>query len=139
MIAMLTPSEVAAQWPELRPMLDAACRANEIADNDLKANDLYIYTQTDKAFVLAMHDEEGLGLVLVIQPTMVGGRKCADILAMAGRRLLHFKALYWDMIKDWLRANEFQLMDSYASERLARIYSKKFGFTKSAVVIRQEL
>lgn len=139
MIKYLTPSEVSAHWDTMAPWLEAACEANEMVAGDLTANDLYVYTQTDTAFVLGMFDDDGLGLVMIIQPSQTGNKKCADVLAIGGRRLLHFKAKYWEAIKDWLRANDFSLIDSYASERLANIYSKKFGFTKSSVVIRQEL
>jgi hypothetical protein len=69
----------------------------------------------------------------------MNGRRGADVMALAGRGLMRFKAAYWDIILEWLRANKVEFLDAYAPERLAKIYMNRFGFNKSCSYVRMTL
>ena len=138
-IEMVQPEKLALLWPALRPLFMAACEANEIAKDELTAEDIYLLGMTGMAAVLVMYEEDEVGVVLVIQFNETGKRKGADIVAMAGRNLMKFKAAYWESILDWLRANDVQFLDVHTSERQAKIYLRKFGFQKSCAYVRMTL
>ena len=138
-IEMLTPNRVDQLWPELEPYFDAACKGNEIADDEMCASDIYVLTQTDLAVVFVGYMDAKPACVMALQFNTTNGRKGADIIALAGKGLMKFKALYWSSILAWLKANEVQFVDAYAPERLAKIYMNKFGFTKSCSYVRMSL
>jgi hypothetical protein len=138
-VELLSPERVTELWPELRPLLQAACDSNEIAKDEIEPGDIYILAQLDMCAVFAMFDEDGLGFVLVIQFTEINGRRGADVIAMGGRSILKFKAAFWNSILNWLRANDIRFLDAYATERLGKLYMNKFGFTKSCSYVRMTL
>lgn len=138
-IEMLTPERVTELWPVLEPYFDAACNGNEIAKDELDAQDIYVLAVTGLVAVFVYFEDKEPTCVLGIQFNTTNGRKCADIMALGGRNLMRFKAAYWHVILEWLRANEVQFVDAYAPERLAKIYLKKFGFDKSCVYVRMSL
>jgi hypothetical protein len=138
-IEMLTPARVTELWPVLEPLLTAACEGNEIAKDELEAGDVYVLTQTDMAVVFVGFEGADPACIVALQFNMTNGRKGADVIALAGRNLMKFKAAYWDTILDWLRANGVQFLDAYAPDRLARIYRSKFGFNKSCSYVRMSL
>jgi len=138
-IEMLTPARVTELWPVLEPLLTAACEGNEIAKDELEAGDVYVLTQTDMAVVFVGFEGADPACIMALQFNMTNGRKGADVIALAGRNLMKFKAAYWDTILDWLRANGVQFLDAYAPDRLARIYRSKFGFNKSCSYVRMSL
>ena len=78
-------------------------------------------------------------MALALQFTDTNGHKGAEIMAMGGRHLMRFKEAYWGLILDWLKANGCEFLDAYANERLAKIYSNKFGFDKSCTLVRMTL
>lgn len=138
-IELLDAEKVQALWPKLEPMFEAACNAHEVAKDELQAKDIYVlaFTGLCAVFVGAVDGEPHC--VLAIQFNQTNGRRGADILALAGKDLLRFKAAYWTLILDWLRANGVQFLDAYAPERLAKIYMNKFGFDKSCTYVRMTL
>jgi len=138
-IEMLSPERVNDLWPELEPYFDAACKGNEIADDEMTASDIYVLTQTDLAVVFVGYMDTKPTCVMALQFNTTNGRKGADIIAMAGKNLMKFKSLYWESILQWLRANGVQFVDAYAPERLAKLYMSKFGFTKSCSYVRMSL
>jgi hypothetical protein len=138
-IEMLSAERVNELWPELEPYFTAACKGNEIADDEMDANDIYLLTQTDMAVVFAGYMDQKLACVMALQINMTNGRKGADIIAMAGSGMMKFKTRYWPSILEWLRANGVQFVDAYAPERLAKLYMSKFGFTKSCSYVRMSL
>jgi hypothetical protein len=52
---------------------------------------------------------------------------------------MRFKTAYWDVILEWLRANGVEFLDAYAPDRLAKIYTNRFGFDKSCTYVRMTL
>lgn len=138
-IEMLTPQRVSELWPSLEPMFQAACDANPIAKDELSAGDIFVFTQLDLAAVFAGFEDGELACMIALQFNNTNGHKGADVIAMAGRSLFKFKTAYWDVILDWLRANEVEFVDAYAPERLARLYKQKFGFNKSCMYVRMNL
>lgn len=138
-IEMLTPERVTEMWPVLEPHFDAACKGNEIAQGELDAKDMYILAVTEMLAVFVGFEDGEPACVLCIQFNTTNGRKGADVVALAGRGLLRFKAAYWRTILEWLRANEVQFLDAYAPERWAKIYMNRFGFNKSCVYVRMAL
>lgn len=138
-IEMLTPERVDELWPQLEPHFAAACNGNEIAADEMDAKDIYVLTQTDMAVVFVGFMDATPACVLAIQFNTTNGRKGADIIALAGKGLMKFKALYWDSILTWLRANGVKFVDAYAPDRLAKLYTNKFGFTKSCSYVRMPL
>jgi hypothetical protein len=138
-IEMLTPERVIELWLELEPFFEASCASNEIAKDELDAKDLYVLAATGMVAVFVGFEDGKPACVLGIQFNTTNGKKCADVVALAGRNLMKFKAAYWRAILDWLRANEVMFLDAYATDRLAKIYKTKFGFTKSCSYVRMTL
>lgn len=138
-IEMLTSERVTELWPVLEPYFDAACKGNEIAADELDAKDIYILALTGMVAVFVGFEDGEPACVLGIQFNTTNGHKCADVMAMAGRGLMRFKAAYWPIILEWLRANGVKFVDAYAPDRLARLYMKRFGFTKSCMYVRMTL
>ena len=138
-IEMLTPERVTELWPVLEPHFEAACQGNEIAKDELDAKDIYVLAVTGLVAVFVGFEDGQPACVLGVQFNTTNGRKCADIMALAGRGLMRFKAAYWHVILDWLKANGVEFLDAYAPERLAKIYLNRFGFTKSCVYVRMAL
>ncbi len=138
-IEMLTPERVTELWPVLEPYFDAACNGNEIAKDELDAADIYVLAVTGLVAVFVGFEDGKPACVMGIQFNTTNGRKCADVMALAGRGLMRFKAAYWPIILEWLRANDVAFLDAYAPERLAKIYLNRFGFDKSCVYVRMSL
>lgn len=138
-IEMLTPERVAELWPVLEPHFEAACQGNEIAKDEMDAKDIYVLAAVGMVAIFVGFEDGEPACVMGIQFNNTNGRKGADIMALAGRGLMRFKAAYWQSILDWLKANGVQFLDAYAPERLAKIYLNRFGFTKSCMYVRMAL
>jgi hypothetical protein len=138
-VEMLTPERVTELWPVLEPYFDAACEGNEIAKDELDAKDIYVLAVTGLVAVFVGFESGEPACVMGIQFNTTNGRKGADVMALAGRGLMRFKAAYWQVILDWLRANDVEFLDAYAPERLAKIYLNRFGFDKSCAYVRMSL
>lgn len=138
-IEMLTPERVTELWPVLEPHFDAACKGNEIAKDTMDAKDIYVLAVTGLVAVFVGFENGEPACVLGIQFNTANGHKCADVMALAGHGLTRFKAAYWNIILEWLKANGVKFLDAYAPERLAKIYMKRFGFNKSCTYVRMTL
>lgn len=138
-IEMLTPERVTELWPVLELHFDAACKGNEIAKDELDAKDIYVLAVTGLVAVFVGFENDEPACVLGIQFGTTNGHKCADVMALAGHGLTRFKAAYWNIILEWLKANGVEFLDAYAPERLAKIYMKRFGFNKSCTYVRMAL
>jgi hypothetical protein len=138
-IEMLTPERVTELWPVLEPYFDAACKGNEIAKDELDAKDVYVLAVVGLVAIFVGFEDGEPACVLGIQFNTANGHKCADVMALAGRGLMRFKAAYWHIIIEWLKANGVQFLDAYAPERLAKIYMNRFGFNKSCMYVRMAL
>lgn len=138
-IEMLTPERVAELWPVLEPHFEAACQGNEIAKDEMDAKDVYVLAAVGMVAIFVGFEDGEPACVMGIQFNNTNGRKGADVMALAGRSLMRFKAAYWQSILDWLKANGVQFLDAYAPERLAKIYMNRFGFTKSCMYVRMAL
>jgi hypothetical protein len=136
---MLTPLRVVALWPRIEPLFTEACAGNEVGVLDITPSDIFKLAQSDQAVIFVGFDKGRPTTVLAIQFNTTNGHKGADIIAMAGRNLLKFKALFWQPILDWLRANGVEFVDAYAPPALARVYMSRFGFTRSCVMVRMPL
>lgn len=138
-IEMLSPERVTELWPMLKPHFEAACNGNEIAKDDIDAKDIYVLAVTGLVAVFVGFENGEPACIMGIQFNTMNGRKGADVMALAGRGLMRFKAAYWDIILEWLRANKVEFLDAYAPERLAKIYMNRFGFNKSCSYVRMTL
>tara|TARA_R110002126_G_scaffold87077_4_gene209871 strand:- start:478 stop:909 length:432 start_codon:yes stop_codon:yes gene_type:complete len=138
-IEMLTPERVTELWPVLEPHFDAACKGNEIAKDTMDAKDIYVLAVTGLVAVFVGFENGEPACVMGIQFNTANGHKCADVMALAGHGLTRFKAAYWNIILEWLKANGVKFLDAYAPERLAKIYMKRFGFNKSCTYVRMTL
>jgi hypothetical protein len=138
-VEMLTPERVTELWPVLEPYFDDACKGNEIAKDELDAKDIYVLAVTGLAAIFVYSEDGEPTCVLGIQFSTANGHKCADVIALAGRGLMRFKAAYWHVILEWLKANGVEFVDAYARERLAKIFLNRFGFTKSCMYVRMAL
>lgn len=138
-IEMLTPGRVTELWPVLEPYFEAACNGNEIAKDELDAKDIYVLALTGLVAVFVGFEDGEPACFMGIQFNVTNGRKGADVMALAGHGLMRFKAAYWHVILEWLRANDIEFLDAYAPERLAKIYIHRFGFNKSCSYVRMTL
>lgn len=126
-------------WPQLHPFLVAACQSNDVASTDLTPNDIYTLVVTEQCGIFCCAEDGEPRLVFVIQFTETNGRKGAEFVALAGRDLMKYRNLYWGYVLDWLRANGVVFIDIYASERMAKVYNRHFGFDRSCVMLRKVL
>ena len=138
-IEMLTPERVTELWPVLEPYFEDACNGNEIARDELDAKDIYVLAITGLVAVFVGFEDGEPACVMGIQFNNTNGKKGADVMALAGRGLMRFKAAYWHVILEWLKANGVEFLDAYAPERLAKIYMNRFGFNKSCSYVRMTL
>ena len=138
-LEMLTSERVQELWGDIRPLVKESFESNEVGAMFSNPDDVLALAVTDMCAIFGGFYDKQLATVLVLQFNEQSGRKGADILAMGGSRLTEFKRNYWELILDWLRANDIQYLDAYANERIARIYKHKYGFTKSCVRVRMPL
>jgi len=138
-IEMLSTGRVDELWPQLEPMLAKACKGNTIASAEMTPDDIRVALTVDRAAAFVGFVEDVLTTVMVIQLFETGGHKGADVMALAGRNLMTFKAAYWKPILDWLRANNIEFLDAYVPTERATMYAKKFGFTESCAYVRMSL
>jgi len=138
-IEMLTPERVTELWPALEPHFEAACKGNEIAKDELDAKDIYVLAIAGLVAIFVGFEDGEPTCVMGIQFNNTNGKKGADVMALAGRGLMRFKAAYWHIILEWLKANGVEFLDAYAPERLAKIYLNRFGFNKSCMYVRMAL
>ena len=136
---MVSPEKATELWPSIQPMLKASCDSNEIAKSEFEAEDIYLLVQTSMAAMFVGYENDEPACVLAFQFHMTGSKKGADVIALGGRSLLRFKAMFWPSILGWLRTNNVQFVDAYATDRLAQIYKAKFGFNKSCAHVRMDL
>lgn len=138
-IELLTPQRAAELWPEMEPLFAQSCASNPVGQSDITPQDIFVGSQTDKVVIFAAFDDGKVATVLALQFHTTNGKKGVDMIAMAGRNLLRFKAAFWKPILEWLRANEVQFVDAYATPQLARLYMTKFGFNLSCTFVRMTL
>jgi hypothetical protein len=138
-IEMLTPERVTELWPVLEPHFDAACNGNEIAKDELDAKDIYVLAVTGLVAIFVGFEDGAPACVMGIQFSTANGHKCADVMALAGHGLMRFKAVYWRVILEWLKANGVEFLDAYVPERRAKVYMNRFGFNKSCAYVRMTL
>lgn len=138
-IEMLTPEQVAEEWGTLQPLLEASCRSNEVGISDITPDDIRLLAETGMCVLFVGRERGKIGIVIGLQFTETNGHKGADVIAMAGERLMKFRDAYWALILDWLKVNGCEFLDAYANDRLAKLYKNKFGFTKSCHLVRMML
>ncbi len=138
-IELLSKERVVELWPSLEPLFDAACDGNVIAKGEMDAGHVLLATQLDKAVVFAGFLDGAITCVIALQFYYVNGHKGADVMGLAGRGLLKFKAAFWEPILAWLRANEVEFLDAYTPTDRAEMYLKKFGFTQTCAYVRMNL
>lgn len=138
-IEMLTPPRALELWPKMEPLFKQACEANPAAALTQSAESILRLSQTDQAVIFACFDNGRVFTVLALQFVTSNGHKGAELIAMAGRNLIQFKNAFWKPILDWLTANKVEFLDAYAPERLAEIYTSRFGFDKSCTFVRMTL
>lgn len=138
-IELLTRDRAIELWPEIAPLAEMSARGNVMTVTDMDAQYIFNAVMADEAVIFAGFEGDKLSVILGIQFSDANGHKCADIIALAGRRLTMFKSRYWKPILDWLRANDIEFLDSYVPTERAVLYMNKFGFDKSCAHIRMSL
>lgn len=138
-IELLTRDRAIELWPEIAPLAEQSTQGNVMTASDMDTQYIFNAIMADEAVIFAGFDGGKLTTILGIQFSEANGHKCADIIALAGRRLSMFKSRYWEPILDWLRANDVEFLDSYVPTERAMLYMNKFGFDKSCAHIRMSL
>lgn len=138
-IELLEPDKVDTVWKHIRPIVAAACRSNDAAQMDISPDTVYSLATTGMCVVFVGREKKKVRFVLVLQFTDMYGTRGAEIVAMGGAGMMKFKNAYWDVIVEWLKANGCKYIDACASERLANVYTKRFGFDRSRVCVRKIL
>lgn len=135
-IEMLTPERVTELWPSTEPLFAQACDSHEIARDDITAESIYKLATQGMCVVFVMFLDDEPACTMAIQFHETNGRRGADIIALAGKRLMVFKKAYWQAILDWLQINGVEFLDAYVPEERAELYQKRFGFQKSCAHVR---
>lgn len=138
-IELLTQERAIELWPQIVPLVEQSVAGNPMTASDMDAQYVFNAVCADEAVIFAGYMGMELATILALQFSDANGHKCADIIAMAGRRLFSFKKHYWKPIIEWLRANEVEFLDSYVPTERAMLYTTKFGFDTSCAHIRMSL
>lgn len=138
-IEMLSPERVAELEEALEPLFDLACEGNEIAQDEMTGKDIVQLGKEGMAAIFLGFYNGKPACVIAFQFNITNGHKGADLIAMAGSRLLRFKAAYWPAIIEWLRVNGIEFLDAYTPNSRAELYIRKFGFDKSCAYVRMNL
>ena len=138
-IELLTPERVSELRPLLEPLVEAACAGNVIAKGEMDPNHVFLAVQAGEAAMFVGFLGAAPACILVLQFFDVNGHRGADVMALAGRQLLRFKAAFWEPILQWLVANEVEFLDADTPTDRANVYLKKFGFTESCAYVRMNL
>lgn len=139
-LELLSQPRVEELWLQLEPLFARACEGNlSPAASDLAPADILRLARQDLVAVFVGSDNEGIAVVVALQFHVTNGKKGVDVIALAGRRLLQFKHLFWKPILDWLKANEVCFVDAYTTPTLAKLYLSRFGFTESCAFVRMML
>lgn len=136
-LTLLTPDDVLRLWPQLKPLLDKACSSNRVGETDITAEDIYMLALIDVCAIFCATVDGEIACIIAVQFTETNGHKGASIIALAGKHLMQAKHYYWDYVLNWFKANGVEFVDIAASERLAPMYEKKFGFDRSCVLLRK--
>jgi len=136
---MQTREQAVELWPTIEPLVRSACEGNAIAKGEMDSLHVLSALVKNNAVLFVGRIDDSIACVLVIQFFEVNGRKGADVMTLAGRRLLRFKAHYWKPVLEWLTANGIEFLDAYTPTDRAEVYMKKFGFTQACAYIRMEL
>lgn len=138
-LEMLSPSQIRSMEEELEQMFNLACDGNELARDEMEGKDIVGLGKDGMAAIFAGYYKDKLSCVFAIQFHEVNGHKGADLIALAGEKLLRFKAAYWPAVLEWLRVNGVEFLDAYTPNSRAEMYMKKFGFDKSCAYMRMTL
>lgn len=126
-------------WDTLEPMIQESCEANEISKGTLSGEAVLSLAAANMCTAFLCSKNQEPEMVIVIQIFEEDDRKLASVLALAGKDLLSYKRRYWSSILQWLKDNGVKFLDALANPRMANIYLRKYGFTKSCVCVRMEL
>lgn len=138
-IEMLSGEAVYQIWPTLLPLVRAACEGNEIAKDEMDPQYVLEALLKNKAVMFAGYEDKQVACIIIFSLFTVNGRKGADVMALAGKRVLAFKAAYFERILDCLKENKIEFLDAYVPMHRAEMYMRKFGFNKSCAYIRMNL
>ena len=138
-IEIMTTEQVIDNWGKLAPMMEASVIGNSISATDMTAGYVLERVLADEAVVFAGRVNGNIEMVLVLQFSVANEYKCADLIALAGRNITKFKALYWEAILEWLRQSGVRFLDTLVPEERAKMYLTKFGFDRSCTMLRKEL
>jgi len=138
-IELLTQERAIELWPQIVPLVEKSALGNVMTSSDMDSHYVFNAVCADEAVIFAGFEGSELATILGIQFSEANGRRCADIITLAGRRLTKFKQMFWTPILDWLKANGVEYLDSYVPTERAMLYMNKFGFDKSCAHIRMSL
>ena len=138
-IEFLSAERTTELWPKLKPLFNKAIEGNEIAKEEFETDDIYVLSQTGMCAIFVGYENGEPACVLAIQFYTMDNKKGADVIALAGRNLIQFKAAYWQSILNWLKENNIKFLDAYVTERWAKVYKSKFGFNRSCSYVRINL
>lgn len=138
-IEMLSSEKVQQLWSQLLPLVEDACKGNDIAIDEMDSDYVLASLLSNKAVMFAGYEDEEVACIIILNFFTVNNRKGAAVMALAGRRALAFKAAYFDRILNCLKANKVEFLDAYVPINRAEMYMRKFGFNKSCAYIRMNL
>lgn len=138
-IQLMNNTEVLDNWGTLAPLLESSVIGNDISATDMDTGYILRALLDDEAVIFACRRNGDIVFVIAFQFAEANGHKCANLIAMGGKYLIKFKALYWEPILEWLRAGGVKFLDTMVPDERAQLYLTKFGFDKSCTILRKEL
>lgn len=138
-IEMLSNEQVQTLWPDLLPLVEDACKGNEIAADEMDSHYVLKALMSNKAVMFAGYEDAKIACIIIFNFFRVNDHKGASVMALAGRRALAFKAAFFDRILDCLKANNIEFLDAHVPLHRVEMYMRKFGFNKSCAYIRMTL
>lgn len=128
-IEHLTPERIEALWPEIEKLVTQVSNIGGIVHAPVTPEYIYITSRAKVSHILGFFDDDTLMMVLVFELASSKNGRIASILALSGKNLMKFKALFWQDILAWFKEAGAVAVDAGADPRLANIYMRKFGFT----------
>lgn len=137
-IELLASEQVSSVWPTIESLVGEACAGNEVAKDEMDAQHVLDVLLAGRAVLFIGYEDNQPACVLVLRAFTANGHKGANVMVLAGKRILGFKS-FWNRINDWLVLNNFEFLDACVPAERAHIYEQKFGFNKTCAYIRKNL
>ena len=118
-----------ALWPSLYELFDRCCR--EAMHGEMTAEDIRSLAKAGKAHIIVCFNDEGyVAMAFALEFVQFPRMLVANIFAIAGTDMLGFADYGWEKVRNWLELSGAKAIDAWVAPGMARMLSRKLGFTE---------